>query len=103
MPFGIVPPVLAGISSILPVCWTIEALGIHSANILWMVLYGSSEISGYECASIAGISYRAGEAGAQATAQSERIRPWLVANWFQAISRQSMMSVRLVNTELASQ
>ena len=70
---------------------------------LWMVLYGSPEISGYECASIAGISYRAGEAGAQATAQSERIRPWLVANWFQAISQASMMSVRLVNTELASQ
>jgi hypothetical protein len=61
------------------------------------------KISGWECASIAGVSYRAGEAGAQATAQSERIRPWLVANRFQAVSQASMISARLVNTELASQ
>ncbi len=27
-----------------------------------------------------GSTYKASEAGAQATAQSERIRPWLVAN-----------------------
>ena len=47
--------------------------------------------------------YGAGEAGAQATAQSERIRPWLVANRFQAVSQASMMSARLGNTELASQ
>ena len=71
------------------------------------VLYGSPEISGRECrfdlGHIIGGIYKVSEAGAQATAQSERIRPWLVANWFQAISQASMMSVRLVNTELASQ
>jgi signal recognition particle GTPase len=67
------------------------------------LLYGSPEISGYECASIAGATYRAGEAGAQATAQSERIRAWLVANRFQAISQASMISAKLRNTELASQ
>ena len=39
------------------------------------------------CGLIAGASYRAGEAGAQATAQSERIRPGSVANRFQAISQ----------------
>jgi hypothetical protein len=70
-------------------------------------LYGSPEISGHECTfdlgHIIGATYRAGEAGAQATAQSERIRPWLVANRFQAISQASMMSARLLNTELASQ
>src|ERR1700730_8999020 len=48
-------------------------------------------------------AYGAGDAGAQATAQSERIRSWLVANRFQAVSQASMMSARLVNTELASQ
>ena len=48
-------------------------------------------------------SYRGGRAGAQLTAQSERIRSWLVANRFQAVSQASMMSARLVNTELASQ
>src|SRR5207244_3685132 len=58
-------------------------------------------ISGH--GSIAGTTYRAGEAGAQATAQSERIRRWLVANRFQAVSQASMMSARLRNTELASQ
>ena len=58
-----------------------------------------SSISGH----IAGASYRAGEAGAQATAQSERTKPVLVANRFQAISQASMMSARLINTELASQ
>ena len=44
-----------------------------------------------------------GEAGAQPTAQSERTRPWLVANRSQAVSQASMMSARLRNTELASQ
>ncbi len=58
-----------------------------------------SSISGH----IAGATYRAGEPGAQATAQSERIRPWSVANRFQAVSQASMMSARLRNTELASQ
>ncbi len=52
---------------------------------------------------IAGATYRAGEAGAQATAQSERIRSWLAANRFRAVSQASMMSARLRNTELASQ
>ena len=47
-------------------------------------------------------TYGAGEAGAQATAQSERIRPWLVANRFQAVSQASMTCARLANTELAS-
>src|SRR6266436_803394 len=47
--------------------------------------------------------YRADEAGAQATAQSERTRPLLVANRFHAISQASMMSAKLRNTELASQ
>ena len=71
------------------------------------ILYGSPEISGRECrfdlGHIIGATYKAGEAGAQATAQSERIRPWLVANRFQAISQASMTSARLGNTELASQ
>jgi hypothetical protein len=71
------------------------------------VLYGSPEISGRECrfdlGHIIGATYKAGGAGAQATAQSERIRPWLVANRFQAISQASMMSAKLINTELASQ
>ena len=53
--------------------------------------------------SIAGTSYGADEAGAQATAQSERTKPVLVANRFHAISQASMMSARLRNTELASQ
>ena len=53
--------------------------------------------------SIAGTTYRAGEAGAQATAQSERTRAWLLANRFQAISQASMMLAKLANTELASQ
>src|SRR3984893_15777887 len=58
-----------------------------------------SSISGH----IAGASYRAGEAGAQATAQSERTKPVLVANRFHAISQASMMSAKLRNTELGSQ
>ena len=58
-----------------------------------------SSISGH----IPGASYRAGEAGAQATAQSERTKPVLVANRFHAISQASMMSAKLRNTELASQ
>ena len=53
--------------------------------------------------STAGASYGADEAGAQATAQSERTKPVLVANRFHAISQASMMSARLRNTELASQ
>jgi hypothetical protein len=52
---------------------------------------------------IAGTAYRTDEAGAQATAQSERTRPLLVANQFHAISQASMMSAKLRNTELASQ
>src|SRR5258708_1095218 len=79
------------------------------------VLYGSPEISRHECVfylghgSIAGTTraprhlYRADEAGAQATAQSERTRLLLVANRFHAISQASMMSAKLRNTELASQ
>ena len=71
------------------------------------ILYGSPEISGRECrfdlGHIIGATYKASEAGAQATAQSERIRPWLVANRFQAISQASMTSARLINTVLASQ
>ena len=58
-----------------------------------------SSISGH----IAGASYRADEAGAQATAQRERTKPVSVANLFHAISQASMMSARLRNTELASQ
>jgi len=76
------------------------------ARASWL-LYGSPEISGHECrfdlGHVIGASYRAGEAGVQGTAQSERIRPWLVANRFQAISQASMMSARLINTVLASQ
>src|SRR6266850_8385787 len=52
---------------------------------------------------IAGTTYRADKAGAQATAQSERTKPVLVANRFHAISQASMMSAKLRNTELASQ
>ena len=52
---------------------------------------------------IAGTTYRAGKAGAQAVAQSERTKPLLVANRFHAISQTSMMSAKLRNTELASQ
>ena len=71
--------------------------------------YGSADISGRECTFYRRPRfdnrhpYSAGEAGAQATAQSERTRPWLLANRFQAISQASMMSARLENTELASQ
>ena len=50
-----------------------------------------------------GITYRASGAGAQATAQSERTRPWLLANLFQAISLTSIIFARLGNTEFASQ
>ena len=53
--------------------------------------------------SIADTSYGSDEAGAQATAQSGRTKPVLVANRFHAISQASMMSARLRNTELASQ
>ena len=51
----------------------------------------------------AGTIYRAGKAGAQAMAQSERIKASSAANRFQAVSHASMMSPRLRNTELASQ
>src|SRR5580704_12143513 len=50
-----------------------------------------------------GGSYGADAVGAQATAQSERTKPVLVANRFHAISQASMMSGKLRNTELASQ
>jgi hypothetical protein len=86
-----------------------EAFSAFWSRISKSELYGSPEISGDECGSIegrgliAGTIYRAGEAGAQATAQSERTRPWLAANRFQAISQASMISARLVKTELASQ
>src|SRR5271155_1908761 len=72
-------------------------------------LYGSPDISGPECTFYRRPRfdnrqpYRAGGAEAQATAQSERTRPGLLANRFQAISQASMMSARLENTELASQ
>ena len=44
------------------------------ANLLLPPLYGSPEIAGYEGACIAGVTYRADKVGAQATAQSERIK-----------------------------
>src|ERR1700731_1729599 len=53
--------------------------------------------------SIAGQSYGWVDAGPQATAQTGRTKPVLVANRFHAISQASMMSARLRNTELASQ
>jgi hypothetical protein len=53
--------------------------------------------------SISGTSYGADEAGAQPTAQSERIKARSTANRFHAVSQASMMSARLINTELASQ
>ena len=87
-----------------------EGLDITLVSLLLLlgtILYESPEISGHECAfdvrPPSSASYRGGRAGAQLTAQSERIRSWLVANRFQAISQASMMSVRLTNTELASQ
>ena len=49
------------------------------------------------------VCYPEDEAGAEATAQSERIKAWSAANRFQAVSQASMMSARLRNTELASQ
>src|ERR1700757_401353 len=57
----------------------------------------------FDLGRIIGPTYKASDAGAQATAHSERIRSWLVANRFQAISQASMMSARPINTELASQ
>ena len=72
-------------------------------------LYGSPDIFGPECTFDRRPRfdnrqrYRAGGGEAQATAQSERTRPWLLANRFQAISQASMISARLENTELASQ
>src|SRR5271169_6371352 len=74
-----------------------------------ILLYGSPDISGPECTFYRSPRfdsrhpYRAGEAAAQATAKSERTRLWLLANRVQAISQASMMSARLVKTELASQ
>jgi len=54
-------------------------------------LYKLPEISGHECAFDVrpprSASYRGGRAGAQLTAQSERIRSWLVANRFHANSQ----------------
>src|SRR6516225_5111315 len=87
--------------------WYARLLTLPYLGITGSRYYGSPEISGHECrfdfGHIIGASYRAGEAGVQGTAQSERIRPWLVANRFQAISQASMMSARLINTVLASQ
>src|SRR5271163_3754255 len=87
----------------------VRHLRVHKIIHGGYLLYGSPEISGHECASYRRPRfdnrqpYRAGGAEAQATAQSERTRPWLLANRFQAISQASMMSARLENTELASQ
>jgi integrase len=73
------------------------------------LLYGSPEIFGFGCTFISGhgsitdMTYRAGEGGAQATAQSERIKPWSAANRCQAISQASIMCFRSLNIELASQ
>jgi len=50
----------------------------------------------------AAVGSREGEAGAQATAQSERIKAWSAVNRFQAVSQASLMSARLRKTELAS-
>ena len=70
----------------------LAARGIDT--ITFNFLYGSPEISGHECrfdlGHVIGASCRMGEAGAQGTAQSERIRRWLVANRFQAISQASI-------------
>src|SRR5580704_6536264 len=68
----------------------------HNTDLRKFLDTSVSSISGH----IAGASYRAGEAGAQATAQSERTKPVLVANRFHAISQASMMSAKLRNTEL---
>jgi hypothetical protein len=91
----------------------IRSADAKKSNFIWQLiflvnLYGSPDISGRECTfyrrpRFGNSPYRAGEAEAQATAQSERTRPWLLANRFQAISQASMMSARLENTELASQ
>src|SRR6266702_3315301 len=74
-------------------------VGINNTDLRKFLDTSVSSISGH----IAGATYRAGEPAAQATAQSERIRPWSVANRVQAVSQASMMSARLRNTELASQ
>src|SRR6516165_5708045 len=107
------PPLETGVQrraagSHLVIVLVIRHIGVLSCDYRNMsALYGSPEISGHECrfdlGHVIGASYRMGEAGAQGTAQSERIRPWLVANRFQAISQASMMSARLINTVLASQ
>ncbi len=62
-------------------------LGGLSIETLGMVVEGQPEV----------------KPGAQATAQSERTKPVLVANRFHAVSQASMMSAKLRNTELASQ
>ena len=53
--------------------------GIFGKSVPLHFLYGSPEISGRECrfdlGHMIGSTYKASEAGAQATAQSERIRP----------------------------
>jgi len=81
------------------------ALGTHVGGIADPQIVELIGLAGFDAAFIdmEHTSFDPGEAGAQATAQSERIRPWLVANRFQAISQASMMSARLINTELASQ
>src|SRR6266446_5541069 len=78
---------------------SVRACCVYNTDLRKFLDTSVSSISGH----IAGATYRAGEPGAQATAQSERIRPWSVANRFQAVSQASMMSARLRNTELASQ
>src|SRR5271169_5929910 len=76
---------------------------------LMRLSYGSPDISGPECTFYRSPRfdsrhpYRAGKAAAQATAQSERTRLWLLANRVQAISQASRMPARPENTELASQ
>ena len=81
------PRVLSGVSG------NTDLLNFLDASVSFYLGHGS----------IADTSYGSDEAGAQATAQSERTKPVLVANRFHAISQASMMSARLRNTELASQ
>ena len=95
-------------SSIAPVCLI---LNMHSAGTT-TVFSSNTDLRKFLLMSvasflghgpIAGTAYRTDEAGAQATAQSERTRPLLVANRFHAISQASMTSAKPRNTELASQ
>jgi hypothetical protein len=94
-PEGLMPTIAAGMVSQAKGQWgaNTDLLNFLDASVSFYLGHGS----------IAGTSYGADEAGAQATAQSERTKPVLVANRFHAISQASMMSARLRNTELASQ